>query len=106
MKIRKLIQKEQQSLVVCDNKECDYTVPYSDDDDIIVYVNKPCPKCGQNLLTIQDYIAHKNIMKYINWINKYFSWIILFISEKKTKSTTATSIHYHEGSVTIKKVKI
>lgn len=41
--------------IKCDNEECDYndmTVKY---EDYKLWVNKPCPKCGQNLLTQQDY---------------------------------------------------
>lgn len=39
----------------CDNPECDYqdkTIPV---ENFIAWVNRPCPKCGSNLLTQADY---------------------------------------------------
>ena len=41
--------------IKCDNPDCDYKdmeVPFSD---YTNWLNKPCPKCGKNLLTEQDY---------------------------------------------------
>ena len=43
--------------ICCDNDACDYfddTVLFSQLKD---FVNKPCPKCGSNLLTEEDYKA-------------------------------------------------
>jgi acetyl-CoA carboxylase beta subunit len=39
----------------CDNPNCDYedmSVPFSDYEK---FIGKPCPKCGENLLTQEDY---------------------------------------------------
>ena len=39
----------------CDNPNCDYndmTIPVQE---YSAWVNKPCPKCGENLLTEEDY---------------------------------------------------
>lgn len=41
--------------IKCDTDGCDYH-----NDDVIKYrkwINKPCPKCGANLLTVKDFIA-------------------------------------------------
>jgi len=41
--------------IVCDNTECDfedYSVLF---EEYPAYVNKPCPNCGENLLTQADY---------------------------------------------------
>lgn len=41
----------------CDNPDCDYVdmeIPFEDYPN---WINAPCPKCGSNLLTQQDYDA-------------------------------------------------
>lgn len=55
--------------IQCDNPNCDFkdkTVKY---EDYPKWVNKPCPKCGCNLLTEKDY----NICKAIVSITKLFN---------------------------------
>ena len=56
--------------IKCDNSTCDYR-----DDDVPVsgypdWLNRPCPKCGSNLLTEADYQAVKSIFELIDSINK------------------------------------
>lgn len=49
--------------IKCDNEECgwkDPTVPY---EDYPKYIDKPCPCCGANLLTRQDYLVTKRIIE-------------------------------------------
>jgi len=64
--MRKLIETYRYSQVVCDNKECNYSVVYSPDVPLIYYLDMPCPKCGQNLLTPEDYIQSRKILKMVN----------------------------------------
>lgn len=48
--------------IKCDNKNCDFrdmSVPY---EDYAKWVNKPCPKCGANLLTAHDYKVCQTVM--------------------------------------------
>ena len=48
--------------IKCDNKKCDFkdmSVPYKD---YPKWINKPCPKCGANLLTVHDYKICKTVM--------------------------------------------
>ncbi len=95
--MRKLIEMSQEYLIVCDNKNCDYKVPNKTKDpnaSIKKYLNKPCPKCGENLLTEKDYKDSETLMRYINWINKWFSWITIFIPKNKEKKVT---VHVHNG---------
>jgi len=99
--MRKIIEQRQDSLVVCDNENCDYEVPYNNDTNLIEYINKSCPKCGENLLTIEDYIAHERLLRTIRFINKWFSWLTVF-NKKGTKYGKEVSIHYHDGTTTIK----
>ena len=79
--MRKLIVIQQDSLIVCDNKKCDYKIGYDATLDQVseLFINRPCPVCGQNLLTTEDYLREKKIKKMITWVNKYFSWLTIFI---------------------------
>lgn len=98
----KLIKIRQEHLVICDNKNCDYKVvnPTGDPNmDAIEYLNKPCPECGENLLTERDYIQSINMMKIVNWLNKYFSWVMIFVP--KSKKEKSTFVHFHEGEINI-----
>lgn len=57
--------------IKCDNKECDFkdmTVLFKDYDK---WLNKPCPKCGSNLLTQQDYDAVKELIDIVEIVNDY-----------------------------------
>ena len=41
--------------IKCDNPNCDYRDDSIKKEDYLSFVNKPCPKCGSNLLTQKDY---------------------------------------------------
>lgn len=79
---RKLIEISQEYAVVCDNKRCDYKVkneePYLPMN-IQKYINQHCPKCGENLLTEEDYNLGLNLIKKVNFINKWFGWLMFFV---------------------------
>lgn len=95
---RKLIEINQQYLVVCDNSACDYKVPNPTGDpneDISMYLNVPCPKCSENLLTEQDYLQSMKFMKGLNFLNKWFSWIMFFVP-KNAKAKEST-VQFHNG---------
>jgi hypothetical protein len=54
--------------IKCDN--CDYAdmeVPFSD---YTNWINKPCPKCGENLLTQQDYDLCKSMEGFVDDMRK------------------------------------
>lgn len=56
--------------IKCDNPNCDFsdmTVKYEDYDK---WLNKPCPKCGHNLLKQRDYDECKLYMKIASLFNK------------------------------------
>lgn len=102
---RKLIEIHQEHSIVCDNKECDYKIKSTTGDpneDISGYLNMPCPKCGENLLTEQDYLQSLKALKVVNWLNKWFSWIMFFVPKNATKESY--SVHFHNG-VKIEKTK-
>lgn len=49
--------------IQCDTEGCDYADPTVTVDDLINWIDKPCPICGANLLTQADY---DNFMKLID----------------------------------------
>lgn len=55
--------------IVCDNPNCDFKDADASFETFGEYLNKPCPKCGDNLLTQQDYDNAMLVWKSIQWIN-------------------------------------
>jgi len=102
--MKKLIETTQMVDVVCDNPECDYDVPIGSNP-MSYYLNKNCPKCGQPLLTIEDYVKWLQFRRTVNFINKWFSWITIFYSKKSLNSRELVSVHYHNNTTTISKIK-
>ncbi len=64
----KHIQIEQDGLK-CDNTVCDWKDQTVLIEDYQEWLNKPCPKCGENVLTQTDYENAKKIYDTINYIN-------------------------------------
>lgn len=53
--------------IQCDNPSCDYN-----DADIEVtkdIIDTPCPKCGENLLTEEDYYIYEHFLLNVDFIN-------------------------------------
>lgn len=95
--MKKLIESKQEHSIVCDNPNCDFKVKNDGSDEIETlnkYLNKTCPDCGCNLLTDEDYKTATNLIKTINWLNKYFSWLTIFSKKKASKKV---SVKVHKG---------
>jgi hypothetical protein len=45
--------------IKCDNPKCDFVDKSVTSDDYELWLNKPCPKCGENLLTEDDFMLAK-----------------------------------------------
>lgn len=99
--MKDLIKIPQNHLIVCDNENCDYEIQITIDN-LKNYLNKPCPKCGENLLTKQDYQNSINLLKYIKWVNKKFSWLTFFTNKNEHKNV---KVHIHNG-INIKKIEL
>ena len=93
------IVNEQQHTVMCDNPNCDYKVINQtgqvDLEDLKKYINQPCPKCGENLLTQEDYDTTRRMLKMIGRINKYFGWLLRLFG--KSTETKRVRVHVHNG---------
>ncbi len=53
----------------CDNPNCDWTDTTISLNELSNYINKPCPKCGENVLTEEDYNNAMALEGMINVIN-------------------------------------
>lgn len=92
----KLIDTYQEYSIECDNTECDYKIlsPTGDiNEDISGYINVPCPKCGENLLTPHDYLLSLKIVNTVNYLNKWFSWLTIFFPKNLKRQKTTVSTH-------------
>ncbi len=56
--------------LLCDNTDnCDWsdsTIPF---EDYVSWVNKPCPKCGENILTESDFNLAKTMRATVDFVN-------------------------------------
>lgn len=96
--MRNLIEREQKQAVVCDNVDCDYEI-LNDENAMYskFYIDMPCPKCGENLLTLEDYLMHEKLVKTVNFVNKWFSWLTIFSGKVKPEDMKSISVHVHDG---------
>jgi len=96
--------------IKCDTKHCNYRDDNVKFEEYRQWINKPCPICNSNLLTINDYnscVRMKNIVKIITalrWINPVFYIKNLFklITGKKVKYSNLEIKYENDGSVTKK----
>jgi len=56
--------------IKCDNPDCDFADMSVKVEDYPLWLNKPCPKCGANLLTQADYEKVQQLLEVGNWLNK------------------------------------
>lgn len=68
--------------IKCDNPDCDYHNDSVEVQDYSLWLNKPCPKCGENLLTEADYKTVKRMFKFAKFLN--FIFAPLGLGKKKT----------------------
>ena len=69
MKEQNHIEFTSEQDIVCDNPACDYVDTEADFDKLEDYLNKPCPKCGENLLTEEDLKNHQLVIATAQFIN-------------------------------------
>lgn len=61
--------------IKCDNPSCDYSNMDIKVTEYDKWLNKPCPKCGENLLTEEDYKNVQFLMGFTTIANKIFPGI-------------------------------
>lgn len=102
MKKLVLIEKLEQMDVVCDNPKCDYKERI-EAKQLSTYLYKYCPICGEILLTDADYVNYQNMIKVIDFINRWFGWIAIFIKQSDKKKLV--SVHHHDKVTTFKTIE-
>jgi ssDNA-binding Zn-finger/Zn-ribbon topoisomerase 1 len=96
--MKKLIEKHDLGLIICDNPKCNFKFDLNKSTiKLEEFINRPCPNCGQNLLTQKDYNTSKKLIMIINFINKWFSWITIFMSKKRLTKTYPVTVRIHNG---------
>lgn len=94
--------------IKCDNSVCTYEDMSVKREDYLTWLNKPCPKCGDNLLTQKDYdaliklekIMNNPIMKVFGFIDtifqKVFFWVKPVEVEYKMNGTGKIKVEVHK----------
>lgn len=101
---RQLFEQIEHTVVMCDNPDCNYEVPADNVQrtyqekiaQLLPYLNKPCLICGENLLTHHDFLLYAKTQKVVAWLNKYFSWLTWFKSDKAWAKRTSVFVHTHK----------
>lgn len=101
--------EQNDSAIICDNTECDYkteaNVPFIE---LEKYINRPCPLCGENLLTEEDYKNCETLQTYIDFVNdlteEEYEALVPKSAEKEEGVTYSMSIGTHK-KLTVEKIE-
>jgi predicted RNA-binding Zn-ribbon protein involved in translation (DUF1610 family) len=80
----------------CDNPECDYVnmeIPRSEYEK---WINKPCPKCGENLLTEDDYMKSQFLESLVDMVNE----MDLDIDPNEPRGIMTVDVHNNKIEIT------
>lgn len=70
MEQKKLFELENEnSGIMCDNPDCDWEDKTVKNEDLKNWINTPCPKCGENVLTQEDYDDSQKFLELIKIFN-------------------------------------
>ena len=70
-----------QSGLKCDNPTCDWVDDSIKEEDYESYIDSPCPKCGENVLTREDYQNSLFLSSLVDFVNN--------LSEEEIEALTA-----------------
>lgn len=73
----------------CDNPSCDWKDESIHMDDYKAWLNKPCPKCGENVLTEEDYQNALVLKAMVGMLNSLSTEEIKLLSGKAGNSDNA-----------------
>lgn len=68
--------------LVCDNPACDYENREVTEANLKDWVNAPCPKCGENLLTEDDFDRAINALEVVELINSLSEEQLIALASK------------------------
>lgn len=55
--------------LICDNPKCDWEDKTITFEELGKHLNRKCPKCGENVLTEEDYETVKKLHKSMDFVN-------------------------------------
>ena len=91
-----IIQKERG--LKCDNSNCDWKDLSIKIDDYLEWLNAPCPKCGQNVLTKEDYNNVLILLATVNFINSLSAEEIGYLTNKVDVDSLETSEMFKDAT--------
>lgn len=83
------------SELTCDNPLCDYKAVPGEYTFGPHLVGLPCPKCGESLLTQEDFTMHVRLVAVIDWLNRWFGWLGKEAPDHDYKSLRMRTVHGH-----------
>lgn len=63
------MSKRIKQYIICDNPLCNHKESTTEKK-LSSFINKPCPKCGENLLTVEDYNHHSLLIAVMKKVRK------------------------------------
>lgn len=91
---KKLIHINQDDFLKCDNNYCGFFLKKKDKSRTHEsYINELCPKCSSNLLTKDDFIRHRKVLRYISFLNRWFGWLGTYPDDIRIKSILEVDCH-------------
>lgn len=91
---KKLLHIRQQDFLKCDNESCDFVLKdKASDRTEESYINEPCPECGENLLTEDDFVRHRKVLGFIKLINKWFGWLGTYPDDERNEVVREINCH-------------
>jgi predicted RNA-binding Zn-ribbon protein involved in translation (DUF1610 family) len=93
---------DNRSQLHCDEPACAHVLPEGHvtwGEHLIGY---PCPRCGSNMLTREDYEASERLHRCVRWINKWFGWLGTEYKDDSGAFTTVAFRH-HAGKIIVEK---
>lgn len=97
-----LIEIKKMGGIKCDNPSCDYHDNSVRVEDYKKWLNRPCPKCGCNLLTKKDYKSFMTVLSLISLTNK-MGKIFTKDTQEETSKITMSAKWNGSGEVTFNK---
>ncbi len=85
----------------CDNPECGHDLQEGEvtwGEHLIGY---PCPECGHNMLTREDFEASERFHRAVVWVNYWFGWL----GSDDPKDYSAVIVRHHAGKTIVQPEK-
>ena len=81
--------------IKCDNPDCTFEDDHVKFEEYPSYLNKPCPLCGQNLLTQEDLDNTNIVLGVVGMLNKVLP------GPKEGDKLVHATMNIHDGVMTI-----